>query len=223
MTSPRAETTELVIFDCDGVLLDSEVIACSADAEALTRAGYEITTAEIVERFAGVPADAMYAAVEADLGRPLPATFRADVKRSVLERYRSELRAIDGAAEVLSSMKTRKCVASSSAPAKLALGLVEADLFELLYPGIFSTALVSRGKPHPDLFEYAARAMAVGSERCLVVEDSVAGVTAAMAAGMRCIGFTGGAHCAKDHRERLTAAGATTVISDLRQLMTFVE
>ena len=86
MTSPKAERTELVIFDCDGVLLDSEVIACSAAAEAPTRAGYEITTAEIVERFAGVPADAMYAAVEADLGRPLPATFRADVKRSVLER-----------------------------------------------------------------------------------------------------------------------------------------
>ena len=223
MTERRFDATELVIFDCDGVLLDSEVIACSADAEALTKAGYEISTAEVIERFAGVPADAMYAAIEADLGRPLPSNFQADVKASILARYRSELRAIVGAAEVLSAMRTRRCVASSSAPAKLALGLIETNLFDLLYPHVFSTTLVAQGKPHPDIFLYAARAMEVGRERCLVVEDSVAGVTAAKAAGMRCIGFVGGSHCPDGHAERLSKAGATTVVSDLRQLMTFVD
>lgn len=223
MTERRFDATELVIFDCDGVLLDSEVIACSADAEALTKAGYEISTAEVIERFAGVPADAMYAAIEADLGRPLPRNFQTDVKTSILARYRSELRAIVGAAEVLSAMRTRRCVASSSAPAKLALGLIETNLFDLLYPHVFSTTLVARGKPHPDIFLYAARAMEVGRERCLVVEDSVAGVTAAKAAGMRCIGFVGGSHCPDGHAKRLSEAGATTVVSDLRQLMTFVD
>ena len=223
MTESGFDATELVIFDCDGVLLDSEVVACSVDAEALTKAGYEISTAEVIERFAGVPADAMYAAIETDLGRPLPSNFQADVKASILARYRSELRAIVGAAQVLSAMKTRRCVASSSAPAKLALGLIETNLFDLLYPHVFSTTLVARGKPH--IFLYAARAISgeVGPERCLVVEDSVAGVTAAKAAGMRCIGFVGGSHCPDGHAKRLSDAGATTVVSDLRQLLAFVD
>lgn len=210
---------KLVIFDCDGVLVDSELIACAADAEALSEIGYEITCERVVERFAGMPSEAMYDIVEAELGRTLPSDFDTQVKKRVLEKYRTELRAIDGAAEVLSTMKTRKCVASSSNPAKLALGLIETGLFESVYPYVFSTALVDRGKPHPDLFEYSARVMGVDGSECLVVEDSVAGVTAARAAGMKPIGFAGGSHCPPGHSDRLVAAGATTVINDLRLLL----
>lgn len=214
---------ELLIFDCDGVLLDSELIACSADAAALTKIGYRISTEEVVERFSGVPAEAMYAVIEAQLGYALPTNFADDVKRRILGKYRSELSAIAGAADILSSLRVKKCVASSSEPAKLALGLIETGLFELLYPFIFSTQLVSRGKPHPDIFEYAAREMGVGSAQCLVVEDSVAGVSAAKAAGMTCIGFIGGSHCPPDHQDRLLASGASEVIHDLTQLMKHVE
>ncbi len=214
---------ELLIFDCDGVLLDSELIACAADAEGLTEIGYRISTEEVVERFAGIPSEAMYATIEKQLGHALPANFDGDIKRRVLEKYRTDLCAVAGAAEVLSSLNIKKCVASSSEPAKLALGLIETGLFELLYPYIFSTKLVSRGKPHPDIFEYAADKMGVGATQCLVVEDSVAGVCAAKAAGMTCIGFTGGSHCPPNHHDRLLAAGAREVISDLSQLLKHIE
>ncbi len=214
---------DLVIFDCDGVLLDSELIACAADAEALSNIGFEISPEEIARRFAGVPGETVHAELEKDLGSPLPDNFGAEVKRIVLAKYRTELQAIDGAEHVLKTLETKKCIASSSAPANLALGLVETGLFELVYPHIFSTRLVARGKPHPDIFEYAANVLAVPPDRCLVVEDSVAGVTAAQAAGMACVGFSGGSHCSDDQAERLRNAGAYTVLANLRQLLQLAE
>lgn len=214
---------KLVIFDCDGVLVDSEIIVCGAEAEALSAIGFEISRERVVERFAGMPSEAMYKIIEAELGHALPADFEARMKRRTVEMYRTELRAIDGAHEVLTRMKTRKCVASSSDPSKLALGLIETDLFDLLYPDIYSTALVARGKPHPDLFEYSARTAGADPSDCLVVEDSVAGVTAARSAGMKSIGFVGGSHCPPGHADRLVEAGAETVISDLRLLLEEIE
>lgn len=213
---------DLVIFDCDGVLLDSEIIACAVDAEALRNIGYDITTEQVAMRFAGIPDEAVDLMFEKELGRPLPDNFRADIKRKVLDKYRTELQPITGAKSLLSSLKTNKCIASSAAPAKLALGLVNADLFELVYPHIFSARLVARGKPHPDIFEYAASVMDVPATRCLVLEDSVAGVTAAKAAGMQCVGFTGGSHCQAGHADRLRDAGAFQVIARLEQLLDIV-
>jgi len=213
---------DLVIFDCDGVLLDSEIIACAAYAEALRSIGFDITTEQVAMRFAGIPDEAIDLMFEKELGRPLPKNFRADIKRKVLDKYRTELQPITGAKPLLSNLKTNKCIASSAAPAKLALGLVNADLFELVYPHIFSTRLVARGKPHPDIFEYAARVMDVPATRCLVLEDSVAGVTAAKAAGMNCVGFTGGSHCQAGHADRLRDAGAFQVIARLEQLLEIV-
>ena len=210
---------KLVIFDCDGVLIDSELIACTASAEALTAIGYEISCERVVERFTGMPTEVMYRIVESELGRTLPAGFDHHLKGMVLDKFRSELQAIDGAADVLASMETKKCVASSSNPAKLALGLIETGLFELLYPFVYSAALVERGKPHPDLFEYSANAMGVEPSDCLVVEDSVAGVTAARAAGMKSIGFVGGSHCPADQSDRLFEAGAVAVINNLKSLL----
>lgn len=210
---------KLVIFDCDGVLVDSELIACSAEADALSAIGYEITPESVVERFTGLPSEEMYARIEAELGRALPGDFGAQVKQRIMAEYRTKLTAIDGAAEVLSSLPVMKCVASSSSPAKLALGLVETGLYEFLYPHVYSTALVERGKPHPDLFLYAADAMGVRAADCIVVEDSIAGVTAGRAAGMKVIGFTGGSHCAPGHAEKLFQAGADTVINDLRLVL----
>lgn len=210
---------ELIIFDCDGVLIDSEIITCSAEAEALSAVGFEITCEGVIERFAGLPSEAMYATIEAELGHALPTDFEARVKKQVLERYRTDVQAIEGVAEVLSLMKAKKCVASSSEPTKLALGLIETGLFELLYPHVFSTALVERGKPHPDLFLFSANAMGVDPSDCIVVEDSVAGVSAARAAGMKSIGFVGGSHCLPHHSESLVEVGAETVVSEMRLLL----
>ncbi|MEO1502420.1 MAG: HAD family phosphatase [Pseudomonadota bacterium] len=209
---------DLVIFDCDGVMIDSEGIACAADAEALSEIGYPITMERVMERFAGVPANAMYATIEAEMGRALPAGFKDRVDQRILDKYRTELKPIEGIKEVLSEIRIKKCVASSSTPSKLALGLVETGVFDLVYPHVFSTVLVGRGKPHPDIFLYSARMMGVDVSKCVVVEDSVAGVTAAKAAGMRAIGFTGGSHCLPDHADKLIAAGADTVIDDMHLL-----
>lgn len=207
-----------VIFDCDGVLVDSEIISCAANAEALTGIGYKVSIDEVIERFVGLSSKDMYDIIEADMGCALPSDFGAQVKERVLDKYRSDLRAVEGARDVLTWFHGRTCVASSSAPAKLALGLVETALFELLYPNIFATVLVENGKPHPDIFLYAARAMGSEPSDCLVVEDSVAGVTAARAAGMKAVGFVGGSHCRPGHSSRLAEAGAETVIDDLRML-----
>ncbi|MBS9715778.1 HAD family hydrolase [Pseudohalocynthiibacter aestuariivivens] len=210
---------ELVVFDCDGVLIDSEIISSSANAEALTKAGYPITTEEVIQLYTGVPDASLYAEVEAKLGRPLPERFDEDIKKLVFQKYRTELHAITGAREVLSSLKTTKCIASSSSPTKLALGLIETALYELTYPHIYSANLVARGKPHPDIFEFAAREMKSAPSNCLVIEDSVAGVTAARAAGMACIGFDGGSHCMNGHAEKLKNSGAFTVIGSLTELL----
>lgn len=214
---------DLIIFDCDGVLLDSEIIACRADAEAYTRLGYNITTEEVAARFAGMPDEAVDAAITSEMGKPLPPNFRAEIKKSVIAKYKTELRMIDGAKSLLSSLKTPKCIASSAAPAKLALGLIETDMFELVYPNIFSAKLVKKGKPHPDIFLYAAQKMGVEPSRCIVIEDSKAGVTAAKSAGMTCVGFTGGSHCAANHSDRLFEAKADHVIDTLAAVKLLVD
>lgn len=206
---------DLVIFDCDGVLLDSEIISCRADAEAYTRLGYPISTEEMAIRFAGVSSEAIDQELSRDLGISLPADFRAKIKSEVASKYKTELCAIDGAEALLSSLSIQKCVASSASPAKLARGLLEAQLFELVYPFIFSTKLVANAKPSPDIFLYAAAEMQVAPSRCIVVEDSVAGVRAAKSAGMTCIGFTGGSHCHPGHAHRLYDVGADHVVDHL--------
>lgn len=215
-------TVELLILDCDGVLIDSELIACRAEAAALTSAGYKIDAQTVASRFCGQTSDLMYAEIEADWGRPPPPELHADVMERILAAYRTELSPIPGAAEFLDRVTVRKCVASSSAPSKLALGLVETGLYDRLYPHVFSAHLVERGKPYPDIFNYAADAMGAAKSSCLVVEDSVAGVQAAVAAGIRCIGFTGGAHCLPGHDATLRRAGAEVVAADLSQVLPFL-
>jgi HAD superfamily hydrolase (TIGR01509 family) len=215
--------TPLVIFDCDGVLIDSEIIASLADAEELTSSGYPITQAEVIRRFTGVPQPDMLAAVERDLGRALPLDLPARIDARVLSNYRSSLRAVDDVAQTVATLPYRYCVASSSKPSKLGLGLIETRLFDLFYPHIFSTVLVERGKPAPDLFLYAARAMQSEPRHCVVVEDSIAGITAAKAAGMHALGFVGGTHCAAPHAGYLIQAGADRIFDDFRRLPALVE
>ena len=214
---------DLVIFDCDGVLIDSEVIACRIDAEALTEAGYAITPQGIAERFIGLASGAMREIVEQQLGRALPQNFETELRRRTEAAYRQELRAIAGIAELLDDLAVPVCVASSSAPAKLRLGLELTGLLAHFEPHVFSSTMVARGKPAPDLFLYAAAQMGIRPERCVIVEDSLAGVQASVAAAMPVIGFTGGGHCPPGHGARLLAAGAVALAADaaaLRSMLT---
>ena len=211
-------TTDLVIFDCDGVLIDSEIIVCRIAAEELTRLGYPITVEQVMQRFAGRPDGEMRAEIELDLGRPLPPEYTDRVNARTEEAYGSELRIVPGVMSALEAIKLPVCVASSSFPAKLRLGLEIVGLYSRFAPNIISVSLVSHGKPGPDVFLFAAGWMRVPPRNCVVVEDSVAGVTAGHRAGMRIFGFDGGKHCGPDHGSRLLRAGAELVFSDMNRL-----
>jgi HAD superfamily hydrolase (TIGR01509 family) len=213
---------ELVIFDCDGVLVDSEVLSSRAHAEALTRHGYPITAEQERARFLGVSDREARLAIEAEIGRKLPDDFERQMQQAALKLYDVYLRLIPHVAETVAALSLPKCVASSGTPEKICHGLTVAGLYELLAPHIFSAVQVKRGKPAPDLFLFAADQMNVSPERCLVVEDSVAGVTAARAAGMTVLGFHGGSHCTGEHAAVLRATGAHETFDDMRQLTALV-
>ena len=209
---------DLIIFDCDGVLVDSEVISCRAHAETLTRHGYPITSDQVLVRFLGVSDREARLTVEAELGRSLPADFETQIKQAALQRYADELGAIPHIGEAIAAIDLPKCVASSGTPEKIRHGLTCAGLYDLLSPHIFSATQVARGKPAPDLFLFAAERMQAAAGRCVVIEDSVPGVTGARAAGMIVLGFHGGSHCTPGHAAMLRAAGAAVTFDDMRQL-----
>lgn len=208
----------LLVFDCDGVLIDSEIVVCRLTAEEFTRLGYRVSTEEVIARFAGRPEGEMIADVEADWGRPVPAEFFSRVKARVEQAYATELRIMPGIADLLDRLRVPACVASSAYPAKLRLGLEVVGLAHRFEPNIVSASLVARGKPAPDVFVYAAGWMRTPVADCLVIEDSIPGIRAARAAGMRAFGFTGGRHCGPGHRERLLEAGAEQVMGRFEEL-----
>jgi HAD superfamily hydrolase (TIGR01509 family) len=209
---------ELVIFDCDGVLVDSEVISCRAHAETLARHGYPITAEQVLERFLGVSDREARLIIESEISRKLPDDFESQVKQATLQFYAGDLQAISHVGEAVAAIDLPKCVASSGTPEKIHHGLTCAGLYDLLAPNIFSATQVRNGKPAPDLFLFAAAQMGMSPERCLVVEDSIPGITGALAAGMTVLGFHGGSHCRPGYDERLLAAGAAATFGDMRQL-----
>ncbi|UXN57674.1 HAD family hydrolase [Phyllobacterium zundukense] len=214
----RLTPYELVIFDCDGVLIDSETLASRIDAEELTRIGYPTSYSDVVLRFTGLSSATMRKMIEEDWGRPLPDDFDTIVQSRIKESYRIELQAIEGIDRLLHQLPLPRCVASSSAPDKLRLGLELTGLWPHFDPHVFSSVLVKAGKPAPDLFLYAAARMGIEPARCAVVEDSIAGVRAGVAAGMTVIGFTAGGHCLEDHGQRLLSAGASVVARTAEEL-----
>ena len=209
---------DLIIFDCDGVLIDSEVIACRIDAEVLSEAGIPISAAEIAQRFIGTTMSQMLATLSEEHEVALPDDLVARLQARLETVFAQELRPLPGTAEQLAALTVPSCVASSSGPERLAQSLGLTGLADHFGARVFSARSVARGKPAPDLFLYAAERMAVEPDHCLVVEDSLSGVTAAVAAGMAVTGFTGGSHCGSGHGERLRAAGAVQVVANMADL-----
>lgn len=209
---------DLVIFDCDGVLVDSEALACVVHADVLTAYGYPITTAQVHERFLGRSAREARAEVEAELGRVLPDEY-TDALRSTIDRvFGEQLKAVAGIAEVLAGLPQRKCVASSGTPTRIRSSLTTTNLIHHFGEHLYSGLQVERGKPAPDLFLFAAAQMGADPARCVVIEDSIHGVTGAVAAGMTVFGFHGGAHCSPATAGALQAIGAHLVFDDMQQL-----
>ena len=218
MTEPTPADPALLIFDCDGVLVDSEILVCTAVSEELTRLGYPIIPADVVRRFAGRPERDILAEVAHDWGRPVPDAYYTAMKTRVGYAFENDLQAVAGTHEVLAALTLPRVVASSSAPAKLEQGLRFVGLHGYFAPNILSVHRVAHGKPAPDVFIYAAGWMHMPTHSCLVLEDSEPGVRAACTAGMRVWGFTGGSHCTPDHGARLQAAGAERILSHMREL-----
>jgi HAD superfamily hydrolase (TIGR01509 family) len=180
---------ELVIFDCDGVLVDSERIAIRIDVQVLRELGWELTEADVVERFVGRSDAAMTRDIEEHLGRALPGGWDADFNHLYRQALEAELQPVDGIVEALDAISTPTCVASSGTHEKLRFTLGLTGLWERFEGRIFSATEVAHGKPAPDLFLHAARAMGFDPATTAVVEDSVPGVLAACAAGMRALAF----------------------------------
>jgi HAD superfamily hydrolase (TIGR01509 family) len=208
----------MVIFDCNGVLVDSEPLATSIVSQEFMRAGFPLTPDIVARYFTGRrPAD-MFAEVEIAAGRKLPPGFAATVASATLRRFRAELRATAHMAQALSWLRGPKCVASSSSFDRIRVSLESTDLIRYFEPYLFSATEVRQGKPAPDLFLHAAAKMHVAPRDCIVVEDSAVGVAAGVAAGMTAIGFIGGSHAGPRLAEQLRTAGARAVISDMRAL-----
>ncbi|WP_230530613.1 HAD family hydrolase [Microvirga roseola] len=207
----------LLIFDCDGVLVDSETLACQIDAEILTEIGLPYTAQDIMRQFVGASLKDMVARIEAEHGCTLPADFGERLNRELFSRFETDLQPVGGVRDAILTLPFQRCVASSSVPERIALSLRVTGLADL-FDHVFSASEVARGKPAPDLFLHAARRMEIAPEACLVIEDSPAGVQAARAAGMRVIGFTGGGHCGPEHGEKLRHAGASIIVGRMADL-----
>nr|WP_321358975.1 HAD family hydrolase [uncultured Hyphomonas sp.] len=212
---------DALIFDCDGVLVDSEVIAIQCEREILAGWGLDYPFETFVQRFVGLHNRDFHNAIAADAqaaGLTLPDDFRTALHANHWKRFEAELKAIDGVLDVAAAFSGLQAVASSSEAEKLVRKLELTGLHETFAPHIFSSDLVANGKPAPDLFLLAADRIGARPDTCLVIEDSVNGVKAARAAGMTAWGFTGGGHADPGLAGRLTDAGAHGVFASHRQI-----
>lgn len=204
---------DLIIYDCDGTLIDTETLYGEVSLAACHALGLtDWTLDHYVDSIVGIPWSDGVKIIEAAHGRALPADFETRIEEAVALRLEAELRALPGVREALAALGGRRCVASSTSLDPLRRNLAIAGLIDLFDPHVFSASQVARGKPSPDVFLFAAGAMGAAPGDCLVIEDSVPGVLAARAAGMPVVGFTGVAHDKARMSERLRAAGALATI-----------
>ena len=205
--------TELVIFDCDGVLVDSEPISVRLDVEMLAQLGIAATEQEVIERFVGRSPDVIVQEAGVELGHPPPDDWFKRGEEQLRERFLAELAPVPGIVGALEQITTPACVASSSTPENLRFKLELTGLYDRFAGRIFSASEVANGKPAPDLFLHAAARLGAAPAGCVVVEDSRYGVEAGRAAGMRVLAYAGGG--TPGH---VLAGPGTVVFDDMRAL-----
>lgn len=211
-----------IIFDFDGVIVDSEVLASRTLAECLTNLGYPTTAQESLERYTGQRLRDSIVAIERRHACRLPADF-PDRLSANFHSLRTQLNAVTGAiAFVRTRKRERTAIASSSRLQEIKLSLHAVGLGDHFDGRIFSAADIERGKPHPDIFLKAATGLGEEPRNCIVIEDSPLGVESAVAAGMTVIGLTAASHCGPNHAERLTAAGAHTIARSYADIASFI-
>ena len=209
----------LVIFDCDGVLVDSEPISLSVMREVLAEQGCHLTEAQGYEKLLGRSITTIARTLQDEQDITLNDAHLEEMRKRLYARFRSELSPIEHVAGAIDAIDCPVCVASSSQPDRIKTSLQITGLYQKFSPNIFSSSMVSRGKPAPDLFLYAAEKMGVDPKDCVVIEDSPAGIKAAQSAGMRVIAFVGGGHAAparlREQAEVLVPNGVVETMSDL--------
>lgn len=189
MTGP-----ELIIFDCDGVLIDSEIISARMLIAELAEYGVAMDMAFVSQHFLGRSYPVVLAEVRSRWGVALPDRFETDYRARLLAAFARDLTVMPGVVDAIGSLRLRYCLATSSSPERLRLSLEIAGLTPLFAGIAFTASEVKKGKPAPDLFLHAARRMGADPRRTIVIEDSLNGVRAGLAAGMEVWRFTGGSH-----------------------------
>ncbi|WP_146590542.1 HAD family hydrolase [Puniceibacterium confluentis] len=204
---------DLVIFDCDGVLVDSELLSAEVLIAELAPLGIHLDRAYIRKHFLGRSFPTVARALSAEYHTELPAGFEAGYRAALLERFETELHPTPGVESVLSRLRCLACVATSSSPPRAQRSLQVTNLDRHFGANVFTASQVANGKPAPDLFLFAANRMQVSPERVLVIEDSRPGMAAGLAAGMQVLRYTGGAHLAghvADPRETVSCFDSWT-------------
>ena len=213
---------DLVIFDCDGVLVDSELIFARVLAESLIALDFPTTIDEAIALGFGKNRVTLSAAVSAQFGEALPDTFFEAFAARSASAFEHELSPMVGVEDLLAALPMPRCVASNGRLDRVRQRLAITGLLPFFDPHVFSASQVAFGKPAPDLFLFAAQRLGARPADCTVVEDSIPGVEAAIAARMAVVGFCGGGHCPQDHADRLIAAGCSRVFAKMPDLAAFL-
>lgn len=216
---------DLIIFDCDGVLVDSEIVAARVEAELLKKAGHEISAEELSERYSGLTFRDILLSIEREAQILFQASLIDTAETLIDKRLAREVKAIEGVGYAVASLPYKKCICSNSTRSRIDAMLTRARLTGLFDDVIFSSAETptARPKPAPDVFLYAAEKMEADPKKTIVIEDSVHGIAGARAAGMRVIGFTGASHTHPRHADMLMEAGAETTINRMSDLRATIE
>lgn len=192
---------DLVIFDCDGVLIDSEIISARMLVAELARLGLAIDLTYVERNFLGRSYPVVMEVIRREFGLDLPAEFETRYRETLLAAFQQELKVVPHVHEVLAGIGVPFCVATSSSPRRVEISLGLVGLSDLVAGRVFTSTMVARGKPAPDLFLFAAQNMGADPARTLVIEDSLTGIRAALAAGMTVWRFVGGSHLGPDAPE----------------------
>ncbi|UCI07885.1 HAD family hydrolase [Mesorhizobium sp. B1-1-8] len=212
-------TPELVIFDCDGVLVDSEALSVSALLGMIELAGGALSEDAAYEHFLGRSMKSVREILGRDFGIEISDRHLTAMRVDLMRKFREELKPIPGVQEMLPKLGLPFCVASSGTLERIRYALDVTGLLGLMEPHLFSATMVMRGKPAPDLFLHAAAAMRANPRQCLVIEDSPAGIAAARAADMRVFAFTGGSHAGNPAlKARLASSEPDFIFADMLQL-----
>ena len=213
-----------LIFDFDGVIADSEALANTVLAEFVTKFGQPTTLDDALERYCGRRWDDVLAAIESVAGRPLPPDFSDNLRLATLDRFRKDLKEVSGSTDFIRKFSAfPRCIASSSSVDRLQFCLAILGLKDSFGANVFSADMVRRGKPHPDIFLFAAEKLGVDPGSCLVIEDSAGGIRAAVAAGMTTVGLCAASHIRPGHDHTLREAGATHLAGSWNEVAAFAE